>query len=73
MYSTLLEPAKGPTLYLFKIFSISTYRKEVDQLYNGMTGEIVLEAEHGEALLDTKLLVVLDSDAEVTTYNLQQE
>jgi hypothetical protein len=60
--STLFEPEGGPTLYPFKIVLISFYWREVDKLDRGHAGVIVLEGEHGETLLDTKLLVVLEPD-----------
>jgi hypothetical protein len=58
MYRVLHEPEEGPALYDFKIVAISLYKREIDQLHKGMAGEIVLEGEHGETLLDTKLLVI---------------
>ena len=46
-----------PQRYPFVVKILSTYRREIDVLYAGLTGEIVLQGDHGEALKETKLLV----------------
>jgi hypothetical protein len=61
--SILHEPEGGPTLYPFQIVAILTYGRELDLLGRGMTGTITLEGEHGETLMDTKYLVVLDEQS----------
>lgn len=58
-YSILLESDEDLIPHAFTIVAISTYRRDVELLDKGLTGELMIEGAHGEDLEKTSLLVKL--------------
>ena len=56
-YSRYFEPEEGVSFFPFRITSILIFKREMSQLDRGVTGELLLEGEHGDTLKKTLLLV----------------
>lgn len=59
VYRTLHETAKPVMLYPFVVTAISTYGREIEDLEEGLTGNLTVRGEKGTELEKTKLLVKL--------------
>ena len=55
----LVDPGVVSREQPFTVISVSIYRRDIDTLYRGLTGEIILEGEGGEILKENTLLVKL--------------